>query len=138
MPELKLPVYALLVAPELPMRFAILSGEKYGSLREGHRDYRVGRPLMLCCQIDPWCVMADITHVSHTTVGTVSPAEFQPAGFDSRHHVLDDLRRFYAGLQWESPITVIHWTNVRGKLVNDHKAKMEYQKRRKTPYPSSR
>lgn len=112
------PLQALLIAPEPLMRQAIEEDRKRITLREGHRDYRPG-PVMLCCQIEPWCVMADIVEVRHCKLKQVTREEWEADGFDSQEQMLREMRRFYPNLNWGSPVTVVRWENVRGKLVDE-------------------
>jgi hypothetical protein len=116
---LKDPLYALLIAPDEGMRRAIITGDKAITIREGHRDYRAGRPVMLCCQLVPWAVMADIAAVRHTTVENVTREELAADGFADWEDMLAGLRRFYPSLTMASPVTVIRWENVRGWLVDN-------------------
>src|SRR3990167_3095591 len=117
--ELKQPLYALLIAPDSGSRWAIINEKKCITIREGHRDYRAGKPVMLCCQIEPWCVMADLTEVRHTTVAEVTKQEIEDDGFADRDDMLRQLQRFYPSLTMRSPVTVIRWTDVRGWLVDN-------------------
>lgn len=115
---MKQPLQALLVAPSHYMRSSIVSSAKAGSIREGHRDYKPGQ-VMLCCHLVPWCVMADITAVRHTTLGAVARKDWEASGFGSREEMIDGLKSFYKDLTKESPVTVIHWENPRGFLVDN-------------------
>lgn len=117
---MKTPLYALLIPPDENMRKTIIAGRKTITIREGHLDYREGRPVMLCCQIEPWCVMADITSVRHTTLNDVTREEYLADGFATQADLLDGLRRFYPAINGESPVTVIRWENVRGRLVEEY------------------
>jgi len=117
---LKKPLVALLIDPDREMRHAILEGRKKITIREGYREgYDPGRLVMLCCEKDPWCVMADIVEVRHCTLAEVTPEELEADGFGDHEDMWEGMRRFYPGLDWDSPVTVIRWENVRGKLVDD-------------------
>jgi len=116
---MKPPLYALLIAVDHGMRTHILYGGKAITIREGHRDYQPGCPVMLCCHTEPWAVMADITSVRHTTIAKVTKEEYEADDFHSRKDLLEGLRRFYPNIDMNSPVTVIRWENVRGWLM-DH------------------
>jgi len=120
MATLKRPLVALLIAPDREMRHAILEGRKRITIREGYREgYDLGRPVMLCCQIDPWCVMADIAAVRHCLLSEVTEEEWEADGFASREELLTGMQRFYPEMDWNSAVTIISWDNVRGKLVDN-------------------
>lgn len=107
---------ALLIAPDHEMRKSILWGSQSLSIREGHRDYHCG-PVMLCCHIVPWAVMADITSVRHCQLGQVTKEEYKDAGFHSQKDLLLGLQKFYPHLTMDSPVTVVRWEKLRGYLV---------------------
>lgn len=115
---LKPPLYALLIAPDRKMRSDIIQKVKKITIREGHRDYKAGHPVMLCCPIEPWAVMADIVSVRHTWLAEVSEDEWRDDGFKSREDLLIGLKKYYPDLNLNSPITVIRWENVRGALTS--------------------
>lgn len=115
---MKNPLYALLVAPIPEMRYAILHGTKKISIREGHRDYRRGK-VMLCCHLEPWAVMADITDVRHTTLKEVTEEEYKADGFENQEDMLCGMQRFYPTMTMDSPVTVIKWDNVSGALYEE-------------------
>ncbi|MEA3249611.1 MAG: ASCH domain-containing protein [Patescibacteria group bacterium] len=116
------PLQALLIAPDPLMREAVEDGRKRITLREGHRDYRPG-PVMLCCQIEPWCVMADIIEVRHCRLCDLTREELEADGFIDQWQMLKQMHRFYPDLDWDSPVTIVRWENVRGKLVDERQAK---------------
>lgn len=113
---MKQPLYAILIAPVKKTREDIISGRKTITIREGHRDYKPGTA-MLCCHVDPWAVMVDVTSVSHCLLTDVSEKDYQADGFNSKEELLAGLQAYYSGLDWESPVTIIKWENARGKLV---------------------
>jgi hypothetical protein len=115
---MKQPLYALLIAPIPEMRQAILNGVKKITIREGHRDYRIDCPVMLCCHLEPWAVMADVVDVRHTTLEEISEEEYVADGFQSSEEMLSGMKRFYPNLSMNSPVTVIRWDNVRGILFD--------------------
>jgi len=119
MEGLRPPLYALLISPDRESRRAILEERKQITIREGWRDYRPDRPVMICCQIEPWAVMADIVEVRHCSLAEVTREEFEADGYATPREMLESLREFYPHLDWTSPVTVIRWANVRGKLVDN-------------------
>ena len=124
---------ALLIAPDEVMRFHILAEIKQITIREGWRDYQVGRPVMLCCQIEPWCVMADIVEVRHCTLAAVTYTEMAADSFPTYVELLEGMRRFYPDMDLDSPVTVIRWANVRGKMVNEFRMKVVAKARSQGP-----
>jgi len=111
------PLYALLLSPDPAARRAVEEGRKAITVREGHRDYRPDKPVMLCCHIEPWCLMADITEVRHCRLAQVTDEEIRDDGYADLDAMLADLRRFYPAIGPDSPVTVIRWSNVRGLLA---------------------
>ncbi len=118
MSEIEPALQALLIAPDLQVRANILSGKKKITIREGYRDYYEG-PTMICCHIQPWAVQVDITDVYHVALGEVEAEDFEADGFSSQLDLLHGLRKYYPGIDYQSPVTVIHWDNVRGQLVDN-------------------
>ena len=114
---MKRPLQALLIAPDDGVRASIINGRKTGTVRFGLRDYSDG-PVVLCCHLIPWAIMADVVKVTHTLLGNLSQAQIEADGFDSLEAMLADLRKFYPGMQADSPVTYIEWTNVHGALVD--------------------
>lgn len=119
---MKPPLYALLISPNQTSRANIVSGIQTISVREGHRDYQAGRPVMLSCHLVPWAVMADIAEVRHCTLGDVIKEEYVAAGYATHVGLCAGLQEFYPDMTMDSPVTVIRWTNVRGKLVAEAKS----------------
>ncbi|QQG45120.1 MAG: ASCH domain-containing protein [Candidatus Sungiibacteriota bacterium] len=116
---MKHPLQALLIAPIRKMREDVLAGSKQITIRDGHRDYRLGG-VMLCCPDKPWCVAADITVVRHTTYGEIVEEEYKADGFLSPQEMIEGMRRFYPYADFDKPATVIRWNNVHGKLVDQY------------------
>lgn len=106
---------ALLIAPDHQMRVDILNGVKAISIIENHCDYKPG-PVILCCHLVPWSVMAEITSVRHCLLKEVTKEEYEDNDFHSQEGLLSGLRRFYKGITSDSPVTVIRWKNVQGFL----------------------
>ena len=120
MAVLKKPLVALLISPNQGERRSILGGRLRISIREGYREgYDPGRPVMICCHLDPWCVMAKITTSRHCLFSEITEEEQHAHGFASREDLLASMRRFYPEMKWYSAVTVVRWDNVRGKLVDD-------------------
>lgn len=115
--ELKQPLYALLISPDDEKRQAILHGRIKATIREGWRDYQPG-PVMLCCHIEPWAVMADIVVVRHCAVWGITKDEILASGFETRAELIKKLKEFCLGIKSYSPVTIIKWDRVRGYLVN--------------------
>lgn len=115
------PLYAILIAQDPKMRENVLSGKKQITIREGHRGYKKGEAI-ICSHLEPWAVMVDIISVRHCTFADVTEDEYKADGFKSQDELLNSLRRFYPKIDYASPVTVVRWTNARGKLVDDYKA----------------
>jgi len=111
------PLYAILVAPGEEERKKIISGEITATIREGRRNYNTGIG-MLCCHINPWVVMTTIIEVKYCRLQALKEEEYKKAGYDSLEDALQKMKKYYPKLDFESEITMITWTNVRGKLVD--------------------
>jgi len=109
---------AILISPDPESRRKILSGEKTCTIRKGTRNYKSGTA-MLCCHVEPWAVMADITGICFCNLSNVAEKDFKSTGFDSQEEMLEGMRKFYPDINSESDVTVVRWENVRGKLVDD-------------------
>jgi len=122
--ELSPPLQAIKIAPDKPgqnQREMILSGEKTLTVRAGSRDHWKG-PVMLGCEIEPWAVMAEIIEIRHCLLHDVTDEEVKADGVNGELTGLwADLRKYYPEMTLLSPVTVIRWANVRGKLVNDYR-----------------
>lgn len=116
---MKLPLYALLISPDPQMWADILSEKKKITIREGHRDYQPG-PAILCCHLTSRAVMVDITNVRYCTLKEVTEEEYRADGFNSREELLAGLQNFYPDMTFNTPVTVIRWQNVRGRLVDQY------------------
>lgn len=126
------PLTALLIAPISAMRRKILARSKRISIRMGHRDYKVGQQIMICCHLKPWAVQADVVKVRHCVLADVRAEEYLADGFATRDAMLEGLMRFYPKVSWLSEVTVIHWDNVRGKLVDDYDKEQKARSKRPT------
>ena len=110
---MKRALQAILIAPDPSVRLNIMLGKKNITIREGHRDYTVG-PVMICCHLVPWAVMATITDVRHTTLSEVTAEELWADGYESHVRMLEDLKRFYPNIAMDSPVTVVCWDKLEG------------------------
>ena len=108
---------ALLIAPDHDMRTHILYGGKTITIRKGHRDYKPG-PVMLCCHVVPWAVLAEITDVRHCALQEVTEEEYEADGFLSQEDLLKGLQKYYPNMTLDSPVTVIRWKDAKGFLVD--------------------
>lgn len=118
MKALKQALQALLIAPDKEMRRRVETGEKEITIREGDREYLEG-PVMLCCHIEPWVVMADIVNVSYYRLGEIPMEMLLADGYHSVAEALSDLKQYYPDITVGSKMTIIEWKNVRGFLVDE-------------------
>lgn len=128
---MKQALQAILIVNDPAVRLAIMLGEKNITIREGHRDYRVG-PVMICCHIMPWAVMATITSVRYTQVDEVTDKELKDDGYLDHKDMLCGLKEFYPGLTMSSPVTVISWGDVIGALTEEKNIEKYAKKHRIT------
>ncbi len=124
---LKPPLQALLISPDEKDRMTILAGNLNISIRLGHRDYVKG-PIMLCCHILPFAVMANITSVKFCNVDEVTPEDYKAFGVNTLEELLDKLRKFYPDITMKSPVTVIRWEDIEGWLAKHRKHYPVYAK----------
>ncbi len=117
MSELLKPFAALLISPEVPMRQAILAGDKTITLRLGHRDYQAGDKLMLCCHLDSWAVMTTVVSVRHTSLAEVGQLDWEADGFDSHQEMVEGLECYYGPMIPQQNITIIRWGALEGLLT---------------------
>ena len=117
MSELKKPLQAILIAEDLQR--PTIAGSKKITIREGHRDYRVGEPVILCDPDESFCVKADITGVRHCRAYQVTEEEMRRDGYNSLQEVLESLRTYYPDLSEYTNVTIITWDNVEGILVDN-------------------
>jgi hypothetical protein len=104
--KLRAPHQALLLAEELIED--TVSGRKIQTVREGHRDYKPGKVIFACPEVE-WSTTKTITNVKHTTPRKCSSSDYLDEGWKSRSDMVDDLQRFYPNLSMDSPITVIRF-----------------------------
>lgn len=121
----KTPLFGLLIAPDradavVKQREEILAGRVTATIRKDWPMYEKG-PVMLCCHIDPWVVMADIVYVQRVYLREFTDAELHEAGYASPGAALNALRAFYPDLALTAPLLFIRWANVRGELVDDYR-----------------
>ena len=117
MSELLRPFTTLLISPEVPMRQAILAGDKTVTLRLGHRDYQRGDKLMLCCHLDPWAVMTTVVSVRHTSLAEVGQLDWEAEGFDSHQEMVEGIERYYGPMIPQQNITILRWGALEGQLT---------------------
>jgi len=118
---MKRPVVGLLIQGE-DARDEVVSGWKTVTIREGDRDYQVGDRLTLFCPWLNWSVIAEVTYVRRSLAADVLPEDLADAGYKSHEEMVEALRSFggaYSELTLSSPVTVIRWGDVQGKLVNE-------------------
>jgi hypothetical protein len=108
---MKQALQAILISPNLQVRLDIMLGRKRITIREGHRDYKVG-PVIICCHIDPWIVLTKITDVRLTTLSEVTQEELEDDGYTDHRSMLEDLKKYYPEISPDSPVTVIVWGNL--------------------------
>jgi len=117
---MKKPLAALLISPDKKMRTKIVNEEKKITIRAGYRDYQEG-PIILCCHLEPWAVFATIIKVRRCLLKNVTEAEYRADGFATQREMLAGLRKYYPKMTLNSPVTVIYWDNVQGKLVDSYR-----------------
>ncbi len=115
--KLRRPLQALLLDSDEEVWNAVLTGERKITIRKGHRNYAPGSSI-LCCPYKGVSVACDIISVRHCKASKVRKEEYTANGYENIKHMLKDLRIYYPSLAFESPVTVIGWDNVRGKLVD--------------------
>lgn len=112
-----------------PVREMILAGQKTATIRVGCRKCPKDAELVLYCHIQPWVVMADVVSVRRCTLSEVTPQEFKDEGYDdpatAMNQYITNLKPYHPEVGPDSLVTVIRFTNVRGKLVDEYKAAAE-------------
>ncbi len=110
---LKTPLYGLLIADDPHMRLNLITGVKQISIREGHRDYRLG-DVLIGDSNNTFVVTATITEVKHILLSQVTREEWEADGFVSQADMLAKMLQFYPKITLNSEVTVLFWKNVRG------------------------
>ncbi|MBI2406606.1 MAG: ASCH domain-containing protein [Candidatus Harrisonbacteria bacterium] len=114
-----------------PMRNMILAGMKTATIRVGYRPCSAGDELVLYCHIQPWVVMADVVSVRHCKLSEVTAQEFKDEGYDDPATAMDryiaNLKPYHPEVGPDSIVTVVRFTNVRGKLADEYKPATEKQ-----------
>lgn len=105
---MKPPLQALLIAGE-EMREDVLAGRKKITIREGHRDYQVDKPVILCCDKLNWATMRKVVKVRHTKLGDITDLELRADGFFDQKDMYIGMQQYYPNITMESPVTVISW-----------------------------
>lgn len=119
---------ALLVPRDNKLRQDIISGKVTIAIRKGHCDYMSGQQLVLCCHLDePWTVLADIVTAHYLYRYSILQDTIEAAGYRTREEMEIKLKEYYPDLNLDTPLTVIQWQNVRGKLVDDFRRKEELE-----------
>ena len=109
---------ALLFAPDVALWSDVILKNGTVTIRVGHRDYRVGKPVMLCCHIASACVMAEVTEVTHCLLAEVPELKLRRAGYADRDDLLDGMRRFYPKIAPHDEVTIIAFANLKGTLAD--------------------
>jgi len=102
--EIKKPIQCLLLSESL-IDLA-MNGEKRITIKEGHRDFRPGKVILACPDVN-WCKEMQIFGVRHTTLNEVTAKEYTEDGFISRTDMFEGIKAFYPDLDLTSPVTVI-------------------------------
>lgn len=116
---MKTALRALLIAPEPQMIADVINRVKCISIREGHRDYVAGYPILIGCPKANWAVMVDCTYVCWSTLEEVPEGDLEADGFLTHTDALAQLQRFYPRMTLNSAVTVIRWACARGCLTGD-------------------
>ncbi len=103
----------MLIADDPQMRFNLITGVKRISIREGHRDYRLGDVLIGDSE-NSFVVTATIVEVKHTLLSQVTREEWEADGFVSQEDLLAKMKKYYPKINLDSEVTILFWTNVRG------------------------
>lgn len=114
---LKHQLQALHIAPDDGIRRAIERGDETIAIREGHRDYRHG-PVMICCRIEPWCVMARITEVRHCGLAEATAEECRADGYASRAQMLSGPQASIRSSGWIPPSPSSAGRTCKGSVVD--------------------
>jgi hypothetical protein len=105
---MKRPVTALLIAGE-NQKNQVKDGSKSITIRLGHRDYKIGDTVVLCCHILDWASLAKITSVSHCKLKDVSENDLKDDGMNNLKDAIIILSEYYSNINEESDVTVIRW-----------------------------
>ena len=117
---MKHPSQAIFISTRDSERQEILEGKKNLTIREGFRNYVNGH-CILCCHRNPWAVLCDITSVKHVCLIELTLEECRAEGFEDCNAAMEGLGKFYPNLVMDSPMTVIRWNNLQGKIVDEFK-----------------
>lgn len=120
-------MFALLIRSDDELRQDIVSGKITVAIRKGYRNYRPNHELMLCCHHEPWAVLADIVEISYLYPYAISQYAIEAAGYRTMEEMACKLKECYPDLDKDTPLTVIRWQNVRGRLVDDFRRKEELE-----------
>lgn len=92
------------------MKEDVLNNRKKVTIRRGHRDYTEG-PVLIGCHYEDWATMRKIINVRHIVLREVTVGEFMDDGFQDSQELYEGLRKIYLDLTWDSPVTVVRWSN---------------------------
>ena len=102
------PVLQAIVIAGEAMRDDTLSNKKQITIREGLRDYRIGKVMLGCHKLN-WACKRMITSVRHTALGEVTYQEMKDDGFNSYDELVLCLRQWYPDITENSPVTIVRW-----------------------------
>jgi hypothetical protein len=101
------PLQAILIATE-EMRDDVFNQSKKITIREGLRDYQLGR-CILCCHLLNWAQMVNIVSVTHKKAKDVTQKELEDDKYKNHEDMLKNMLRWYPKFSLESDVTVARW-----------------------------
>lgn len=78
------------------------------TIREGLRDYVMGR-VMLCCEPTSWCISKNISSIIHEKLSDVSDSTAREEGFIDCKSIKNKLSEYYPNISDDSWVTIIRW-----------------------------
>jgi hypothetical protein len=122
------PIFAITIPLNTEIHHAILGEKITGTILLGHPNYSNG-PVYLCCHTSSWVVRADITRVKQCELNEVSYDDHIRAGYNSVVDLLAKMKKFFPNKSVEisSRVTVIKWSNLDGKLVDDFDSQSDHR-----------
>jgi hypothetical protein len=109
------PSQAILVAGKKNKK-KVMSGEKLITIREGERDYTLGK-VLIGCPYTNWMVEGNITSVKHLLLKDVPIEDISEDGFKDHQEALDVLQTYYPQLTLDSTVTVLRWELIHSRLI---------------------
>lgn len=100
------PLQAIIIVKDLIDR--TIDGTKIVTVREGWRDYKPGKVIVACPEVD-WCCMKEIIEVKHTTLDQMEESDYKAEGWVNRSDILTSLKNYYSNMSEISKITVVRW-----------------------------